>query len=169
VLRLAAVYGPRVKGNYARLLHALKRGWFIPIGPGLNRRTLVYDQDVAAAALLAAQYPQAAGQVFNVTDGTVHQFRDIIAAIASALHKRPPLLQLPLRGTRALVRGAEISLRLFGQRSPLTVAAIDKLVEDVAVKAEKIQRTLDFRPGFDLQRGWRTTVDKLASDVQHAI
>ena len=164
VLRLAAVYGPRVKGNYARLLRALKRGWFIPVGPGLNRRTLVFDQDVVAAALLAAQYPQAAGQVFNVTDGTVHQFRDIIAAIALALNKRPPRLQLPLRGARALARAAEISLRLFGHRSPLTVAAVDKLVEDVAVKSDKIQRTLGFQPAFDLDRGWRATLTGLASD-----
>ena len=54
VLRLAAVYGARVKGNYHRLLHALRRRRFLPIGRGANRRTLIYDRDVAAAALLVA-------------------------------------------------------------------------------------------------------------------
>ena len=46
VLRLGAVYGSRIKGNYERLTHALARNRFIPLGNGLNRRTLVYDKDV---------------------------------------------------------------------------------------------------------------------------
>ena len=43
-LRLGAVYGSRIKGNYERLTHALARNRFIPIGNGLNRRTLIYDK-----------------------------------------------------------------------------------------------------------------------------
>ena len=35
----------------------------MPIGPGTNRRTLVYDKDVARAALLAVSHPDAAGHV----------------------------------------------------------------------------------------------------------
>jgi nucleoside-diphosphate-sugar epimerase len=97
VLRLGAVYGSRIKGNYERLTRALagnlglgnlgtrSRSFdklrmsglfghvpklpFIPIGNGLNRRTLVYDKDVGRAAALAVSHPAAAGRVFNVTDG----------------------------------------------------------------------------------------------------
>ncbi|MCJ7493141.1 MAG: NAD-dependent epimerase/dehydratase family protein, partial [Deltaproteobacteria bacterium] len=43
VLRLGAVYGSRIKGNYERLTRALARHCFISIGNGFNRRTLVYD------------------------------------------------------------------------------------------------------------------------------
>ena len=70
VLRLAAVYGPRVTGNYARLARAIESGWFVPVGEGLNRRTLVHEADVAEAALLAARSPQAAGRLYNVSDGS---------------------------------------------------------------------------------------------------
>src|SRR5512143_943614 len=49
VLRLAAVYGPRVKGNYLRLLRALAGRRFVPVGKGTNRRTLIYEEDVARA------------------------------------------------------------------------------------------------------------------------
>jgi nucleoside-diphosphate-sugar epimerase len=65
VLRLGAVYGSRIKGNYERLTRALARNRFIPIGKGLNRRTLVYDKDVGRAAALAVSHPAAAGRVFN--------------------------------------------------------------------------------------------------------
>ena len=57
---------------------ALLSGWFVPVGPGLNRRTLVYDKDVAAAAILAVEHSAAGGRVYNVTDGHVHRFCEII-------------------------------------------------------------------------------------------
>jgi len=85
VLRLGAVYGSRIKGNYERLTRALERHRFIPIGGGLNRRTLVYDKDVGRAAALAVSHPAAAGRVFNVTDGEFHPLNEIIESICSAL------------------------------------------------------------------------------------
>jgi len=72
VLRLGAVYGSRIKGNYERLTHALARHRFIPIGSGLNRRTLVYDKDVGRTDALAVSHPAAAGKIFNVSDGRFH-------------------------------------------------------------------------------------------------
>jgi len=66
---MAAIYGPRMKGNYPRLVKALSRGIFIPVGKGDNRRTLVHEEDAVRAAVLAAQHPRAAGRVYNVSDG----------------------------------------------------------------------------------------------------
>jgi len=59
----------------------LARHRFIPIGNGLNRRTLVYDKDVGRAAVLAVSRPAAAGQVFNVTDGEFHALNEIIESV----------------------------------------------------------------------------------------
>jgi UDP-glucose 4-epimerase len=81
VLRLASVYGSRIKGNYRQLLKALAKGRFIPLGNGQNRRTLIYDKDAANAALLALEHPAAAGKIFNVSDGEFHTLSDIIATI----------------------------------------------------------------------------------------
>ena len=96
VLRLGAVYGSRIKGNYERLTHALARIALFPIGNGLNRRTLVYDKDVGRAAVLAVSHPAAAGRVFNVTDGGFHTLNEIIESICSALGRKPPRLSLPV-------------------------------------------------------------------------
>ncbi|MGA2403879.1 MAG: NAD-dependent epimerase/dehydratase family protein [Syntrophobacteraceae bacterium] len=85
VLRLGAVYGSRIKGNYQRLVHALAKRRFIPIGSGNNRRTLVYDKDVARAVVLAMRHPAAGGRIYNVTDGRFHTVAEIITAICTAL------------------------------------------------------------------------------------
>src|SRR4030067_282119 len=103
VLRLSAVYGSRIKGNYERLTHALARHRFIPIGSGLNRRTLVYDKDVGRAAALSVNHPAAAGQVFNVIDGTFHAVSEIIESICSALGRKPPRMPLPFGPARTLI------------------------------------------------------------------
>jgi nucleoside-diphosphate-sugar epimerase len=162
VLRLAAVYGPRVRGNYARLVAALQRGWFVPLGHGRNRRTLVYDQDVATAALLAAERPQAAGQVYNVTDGQIYTFNEILAAICEALGRPPPRYHLPTPPVRFLAGVVESAFRLAGKRPLVDRATVDKMLEDVAVSGEKIQRELGFRPRFDLSSGWRETARQMA-------
>jgi nucleoside-diphosphate-sugar epimerase len=201
VLRLGAVYGSRIKGNYERLTRALagnlgpgnlgtrsqflsfdrlrmsgklghvpKLPWrvphfpFIPVGNGLNRRTLVYDKDVGRAAALAVSHPAAAGRVFNVTDGGFHTLNEIIESICSALGRKPPRLSLPVGPTRTLIDLIEKGYRLMGNlgtRSqflaklghvpiipPVTKAIIDKYTEDIAVDGSLIQKELDFFPSM---------------------
>jgi nucleoside-diphosphate-sugar epimerase len=140
VLRLGAVYGSRIKGNYERLVRVLARNRFIPIGSGLNRRTVVYDKDVGRAALLAVSHPAAAGRVFNVTAGKFHTLNEIIKSICSGLGRKPPRLSLPVGPTRALVGLLEKGSRAIGLKPPLTREIIDKYTEDIAVDGSLIQR-----------------------------
>jgi len=163
VLRLAAVYGPHMKGNYSRLVRAVSKGFFVPVGNGLNRRTLVHERDVVAAAILAAEHPQAAGQIFNVTDGHIHTFNEILATICQVVNRRPPRFHLPVAPFRLLAGLAEDVSRFVGFRSPIVRATVDKLIEDVAVNGEKLQREMNFQPQFDLARGWRDTMEHLSS------
>lgn len=158
VLRLAAVYGARVKGNYSRLVEALARGRFIPIGDGCNRRTLVHEKDVAVAVVLALQSAQAAGKVYNVTDGTVSMLREIIAAICLALGRRPPQARVPVWAARAPLSLADQVAALTRQRLPVSSALLDKYLEDVAVDGRKLMEELGFRPAYDLRAGWLDAV-----------
>jgi len=158
VLRLAAVYGARIKGNYRRLVQSLARKRFIPIGNGSNRRTLIFDQDVAAAALLAAHHPAAAGKIYNVTDGRLHTLDAIIRAICEALGRKPPRLHLPVRPVRLTVAMLEDWARPVGVRLPVGRTTLDKYIEDLPVSGERIQRELGFVPQYDLAAGWIETV-----------
>jgi UDP-glucose 4-epimerase len=161
VLRLGAVYGARIKGNYRRLLLALARGRFLPIGPGTNRRTLVYDRDVAQAALVALRHPAAAGQIFNVTDGQFPTMDAIIATLCAALGRRPPRLTLPACPIRSLAGLLEDGARLFGRTAPIVRATIDKYTEDVAVDGARFCTQTGFSPNYDLAAGWRETVAEM--------
>jgi UDP-glucose 4-epimerase len=158
VLRVATVYGPRIKGNYASLVKAIKRGVFVPIGPGTNRRTLVAVEDVARGAILAATHPQANGQIYNLTDGTVHTFNDIVNAIYTALGKRSPISgwHVPLGTIKLAAWATELVFGAAGKRSPIHRGRVEKLVEDMAVSGAKIQYELGFCPQVtNLVEGWR--------------
>jgi UDP-glucose 4-epimerase len=157
VLRFAAVYGPHMKGNYLKLVRALDRGLFFPVGDGKNRRTVVHEQDAARAALLAGRSPSLRRRIYNVSDGGVHSIREILEAICAPLGRKAPRWFFPVSPAHLTARVMDALAGLVGKRWALT-AMLDKFVEDVAVRAERIQQELDFRPQMALAEGWRQTV-----------
>ncbi len=161
VLRLAAVYGAGIKGNYQRLVTALARRRYLPVGPGTNRRTLVHEEDVARACVLALASPAAGGRVYNVTDGETHEVRRIVDAICAALGRRPPRVALPVSAVRAGVFALERVSALAGRRPPVSRASLETLLEDVAVDGTRLQRELGFAPSRTLDKGWRLVVSAL--------
>jgi UDP-glucose 4-epimerase len=130
----------------------------VPVGPGRNRRTLVYDRDSVEAAILAGRHPDAAGQIYNVSDGQFHTVNEIIAAICAALGRRPPRFAMPVGPVRAAAAVLEQAARLAGRRPAIGRATVDKYTEDVAVAGQRIQTRLGFAPQFDLRQGWLETV-----------
>ncbi len=157
-LRFGAIYGSRIKGNYERLTRALARHRFIPIGNGLNRRTLVYDKDVGRAAALAVSHPAAAGRIFNVTDGGYHTLNEIIESICSVLGRKPPRLSLPVYLVRIMAGVIEKAANTIGIKAPVTRETVDKYIEDITVEGSLIKQELGFAPQYDLKAGWEETI-----------
>jgi nucleoside-diphosphate-sugar epimerase len=119
---------------------------------------LIHEQDAASAALLAAAHPQAAGQVFNATDGRVHQLRDILAAIRAGLDRPPAAWYFPLAWARGGAQLADTVLGVAGRRSRPARAMLDKYLEDVAVSGQKLHHSLGFQPQYGLKAGWQQTI-----------
>jgi len=161
VLRLGAVYGARVKGNYKRLVHSLASNRFFSIGKGENRRTLIYDKDVALAAILSAQHSGAAGKIYNVTDGQFYSVNEIIKAICRALGRNPPKIYLPLGPVKMAANLADGIAGLVGISSPGLKGALFKYCEDVAVDGSRIMQELGFKPEYDLWEGWKEAIQEM--------
>lgn len=158
VLRLAAVYGPGMKGNYVRLYDMLKRGRFVYVGKGNNLRTLIYIDDVCDAAILSAEHPLAINRIFNLTDGSVHTLREIVNAICFASGRRPPRLSVPKPVVYFAARIVEACFGALNRNPPIGRHTVDKLVEQCAVSGSRIQNEIGFHPTIDLVRGWQKTV-----------
>ncbi len=160
VLRVAAVYGKRMKGNYKTLAFYLKMGGFLLFGDGENKRTLVFDKDLAAAALLALEHPRARGEIYNITDGYVHSFNGIVSSMCRSLGRKDSFLKVPEKLVGLIARlenkvPFSLGLSRFSRMA-------EKQMESIAVSGEKVQRELGFAPGYDLSKGWR----ELAGEVK---
>lgn len=155
ILRLSAVYGPRVRGNYRRLLRAMAHGRFVWVGPGRHRRSLVADADAARAFELAARHPAASGHTFNVADGPAHTVDEILDAMAAAVGRRRPRWQARA-GLARLAAAAGITGRRPAQRP-----SVEQYLEESSVDASRIGEAIGFRLVLDLDAGWRMTADSL--------
>lgn len=164
VLRFGAIYGTRIKGNYERMTHALAHHRFIPIGNGLNRRTLIYDKDVGRAVVQALSHSAAEGRLYNVTDGRFHTVNEIIECICSALGRTPPCLSLPIKPIHTLIRLIETGIHAVGLKSPVTRGMIDKYAEDIAVDGSLFQKEIGFIPHYDLKTGWEETIREMRNE-----
>jgi nucleoside-diphosphate-sugar epimerase len=133
------------------------------IDAGGNRRTLIFIRDLCEAAVTVADHPKAAGETFNVTDGAVHTFREIVHALCDALERSRPRRKMSLSLLRRIAGALEVAADAVGWRVRLGRAAIDNAFGDIAVSGEKIQRWMGFRSQYGLLRGWRETIAELGS------
>lgn len=127
----------------------------------MNRRTLVYDEDVASSVVLALDHPRAAGKLYNISDGEFHSLNEIVNLMCAALGRPAPRIRVPLTPVRLAVRFLERVSDLFGFVPPVRSSTIDKYTEDITVSNQLICRDLGFVPRISLASGWRQTVDEM--------
>lgn len=161
VLRLPLVYGgDDSKGNLPRMIAAIDRGRFPPLPETHNKRSMVHVDDVVRAALLAAERPQANGQLYLVTDGRDYSTREIYLAICSALGRPPPRWVLPMACLRIAAKLGDGIGSIMRREFPLNSETIEKLIGSACYSPEKIRRELGFRPTH-------TLIDALPEMVAH--
>jgi len=160
ILRLSAVYGPRLRGSWERMVKAIARGWFIPIGTLRNQRSLTYVEDVARVAQWAVESPNSAGQTYNVVGHEGVSMHAILSAIYGALGRSLPAWRLPAFAVLPAVFAIDKGLSLFGKRSPLNLDTVRQLINDEVYAGEKL-RNGGFQAFTPLEQAWRETVGGL--------
>ena len=117
VIRPPLIYGPGVKANYQKLIHAVKKGFPLPFGRINNKRSMLALDNLIDFIYLCASNPKAANQIFLLSDGEDMSSKDLVKRISKALGRIPRLLPLPIALLRVLGffvgRGLEIE-RLIG-------------------------------------------------------
>lgn len=166
VLRVAAVYGSRMKGNYRTLFSAIRKGLFFPVGEGKNRRTLVFEADLVRASLIVARHPADFNQIFNVTDGAIHTLNEIVTAMYGAVGKKRPGLFLPVKPLWIATDLADRAVALAGVKRPSLKRRVEKYLEDVAVSGERLKQETGFQAAYTLEQGFQETVFKWNEAVQ---
>jgi len=150
VIRPCMVYGNSDKGNLPRMIKAIRKGIFPPLPELHNRRSMVHVEDVVGSALLAAEMPEAAGQVYIVSDGQTYSTRKIYDWTRAALGKPSTSFSIPVSLMRALAKTGDGIGYLRGQRFFFDSDGLDKLIGSAWYSSAKIERELGFKPVHDL-------------------
>lgn len=144
-LRLPMVYGRGHKGHLPRMIRAIDRGVFPPLPQYPGKRSLVHVDDVVDAAILVAQRPEAAGNVYIVSEPRAYSSREIYEIVLHSLGRRPPGWRVPRAVLASTALVGDLGERLTRRRLPFDSAALSKLSRPAVYSAAKIERELGFR------------------------
>ncbi len=130
VLRLPLVYGPGVKGNFARLMRLAYRGMPLPLASVDNRRSLLGLDNLAAVVAALVLDERKLNDVFNVADPTTMSTPELLRSLGSARHCTPRLFRFPVPLLRVAARMVGVS------------ASFAKLTESAVVNTTKLAAAL---------------------------
>ncbi|MEP3563459.1 MAG: NAD-dependent epimerase/dehydratase family protein [Marinobacter sp.] len=143
IIRPPMVYGPEAPGNFSRVSSLVKMGLPLPFGGLKNQRSFLFVGNLVSFILRCIDHPNAAGQVFVVSDDEDVSTRDFVVKIATAQKLRCILLPLPAWLFK-------VAMTLVGQGK-----AAGKLAAPLTVDCCHAKRTLGWTPPYSLAEGIR--------------
>lgn len=146
ILRLPLVVADPPNGNVATLMNAIRRGYYVRIGTGAARRSMVRADDVAAVIGRAAGI----SGTFHLTDGYHPSVGELERAIARRVGRRY-IPAVPLSVAKAVATvgdgiNALIGQTQFGRRFPLDSITLQKLTGSLTFSDEAARQRLNWRP-----------------------
>lgn len=148
IIRPPLVYGPGVKANFLSMMRWLERGVPLPLGAIKNRRSLVAIGNLVDLINVCISHPEAAGNIFLVSDGEDLSTSQLLRRMADALGVKPRLLSIPYW---VLNLGAS----LIGRRD-----LVQRLCGSLQVDINKARDILGWRPVISVDEALRHTAEQ---------
>jgi nucleoside-diphosphate-sugar epimerase len=153
ILRLPLLYGPHGRGNMERMLAAIARGRYWPIGDPEVRKSCLHFDDAAEALLLAAF---GAEGTYLVAPPVPSRLGEIHAAAYAALGKRAPVPACPTFVAWLAAAAVDVGARLLGKPSRMR-DGIETLTRPAWYDGTRFARATGFAPRIALADGLRST------------
>ncbi|MBN1183763.1 MAG: NAD-dependent epimerase/dehydratase family protein [Bacteroidales bacterium] len=161
VLRFPVVYGVGDRGNVAKLIDAVRKKYFVFLGKGDAKRSMISAKNTAKAAVLAAIEPEASSQVFCVTDGKDYSINQLIESICISLNTNWRPIHIPILIANGIGKIADLFERHFNVDFPINSSKVKKLSHSLTFSCEKVKQILKFTPDENLQEGISREVEWL--------
>lgn len=171
VVRPGFIYGPRDRTVLPKLLNALRAGRFFYFGSGNQVLNCIYVKNLVHAIFLAAEVPEAVGEVFNVTDGARVTKRQFVGRVAELAGLRPPNRSIPLWFARLLATLMERSAKRRGATEPPLVnkARYKFLGLNLDYSIAKARRVLGYQPPYTTEAGLVAAMAEFAPKPAEAV
>ena len=158
IARPATVYGPWDRGNMLRMIRWIDRGRPPIIGPGTNRKSMVFVRNLAAAISFLAERGENM-QSYVVTDGQDKSMKEIVDSICRCLGHRNRWPAIPLWFAKGILNANDWVASNVGFPRVLSgKMTVDKLTEETVYDPSPIF-TLGFCPPYNFEEGIAETVE----------
>jgi len=137
ILRLPLLVGANPPGNLGAMVKAIEKGFYLNIGGGKARKSMVLAKDVGRFIALIAT----TGGVYNLTDGIHPNFKELSTAISLKKNKKKPF-NLPFIVAKILGHIGD----LLGSRSPINSSKVNKITSTLTFDDSKARAIENWKP-----------------------
>jgi nucleoside-diphosphate-sugar epimerase len=123
------------------------------IGDGKNLHHLIHIDDLIDAFSLAAEHPEAIGNIFVVAGEEPVTTNEMVAVIAAQMGARIPGYRVPLSALLFLATVVEKTFQPFGIKPPIYRRRMDFFRKNFAFSQEKAKKILGFQPKVPFSEG----------------
>jgi len=158
IVRPSAVFGIGNRANIWRLMAQAARGRFVMIGPGTNRKSMAYVENVAAFFAFISGQPLTPGiRAYNYADKPDIDMNAFCRTVREALGKSgEPSLRLPYAAGMAAGALFDLAATLTGRKFPISRSRVQKFCADTMMAAD-LARKDGFEPPFTLREALSRT------------
>jgi UDP-glucose 4-epimerase len=149
IIRPPLVYGEGVKANFASLLKLVGKGFPLPFRLiKNNKRSLVSVYNLVDLIKVCIEHPNAANQIFLVSDDHDLSTAEMVALMAKVQNKRNLSLPVP-------VFCFELAGKLLGKKD-----VIDRLTGSLQLDITHTKNTLNWTPPYSVEHGFKLAAKK---------
>ena len=152
ILRPACIYGPGCPRT-AKLARMLKKGSFIMIGKGANKRHPMYIKDMLTAFHKALNSDKALGATMISGGDEMITTRQLVDTFAKAMQFPRPKLSLPYPVAKLMAITAESLFAVIGKEPPVSRRTLEFFDTDNGFDISRSKSLLDFTPAYTFQQG----------------
>lgn len=162
VVRPGDVYGPGSRPWTVLIVEAIRSGQFLLPAMGKGVFSPVFIDNLVDGVLLAAAKPEAAGQVFTISDGVGVTTKEFFGNYYRMLGKKGPRV-VPTPAALALVAVPEGVAAVTGNPTEIRRESMRYLARPGTYSIAKAREMLGYEPQVDLAEGMQRTEDWLRS------
>ena len=154
IIRPTVVYGPNMNdyANIYRLINSINRKRFMFVGKCENIKSIAYVENIALATEFLMNKIESGYHIFNYSNCTHYQAKEIALIISNSLGKTIPKFILPYNLTLFLGKVFDIFSKLTKINLPITADRVEKFNKLTYHKAEKILE-YGFKPKYSNEEG----------------
>jgi len=158
VIRPCGIYGPG-DTRFLKMIKPIRRGTFVMIGSGEVRYHFVYTDDLLRGFVLAAEKPEAEGQVFLIggeDKPTLNQLAQLLAELQGV---PPTKFRVPVAPILWAGWVCEKICNRMAVEPPLHPRRVAFFTKNRDFSIDKARRLLGYRPQVSLEEGMRRTIE----------